>query len=102
VARSDEAFVLQVKADHRQAGLAAQDVAMLDYAVKVTRTPGAMAAEDVTALRQAGWSDREILDICLVTAWRNFISRVGNGLGVELDEMFDRLDARYRDGLTSP
>lgn len=93
--------MLQVKEDYRQAGLSPKDVAMLDYAVKLTCDPGTMEEADVEALREAGWTDREILDICLVTAWRNFISRVGNGLGVELDDMFDGLDNRYRSRLTT-
>lgn len=90
---------MQVKRNYREARLDPKDVAMLDYATKLTRTPAQADASDVTALRAAGWTDREILDICLVTAYRNYISRVADGLGVQLDDSYDLLDEKYRQAL---
>jgi len=58
---------------------------MLDYAVKLTRTPGAMTAADVEALRAHGFGDAAIHDICQVTAYYNFVNRMADGLGVELE-----------------
>lgn len=72
---------------------------MLDYAVKLTRQPSAMEEADVVKLRDAGWEDPEILDICALAAYRNFISRVMDGLGVELDAVYDALPHEYREGL---
>lgn len=72
---------------------------MLDYAVKLTREPGQVGEADVAALRAAGWSEREILDICLVTCYRNFVARLADGLGVELAKAYEDLDADYRQGL---
>ena len=43
--------------------------AALDYAVKLTRSPQQMAEADVQALRDAGWSDEDVMDIAEVTAW---------------------------------
>ena len=59
---------------------------MLDYAVKLTRTPGAMNAADVASLRQARFGDRAIHDICAIVAYFAFVNRIANGLGVELEE----------------
>ena len=71
--------------DYTRAQLSAADRAMLDYAVKLTRTPAAIVAEDVDRLRAAGFDDRAIHDICAVTAYYAFVNRIADGLGVELE-----------------
>ena len=73
------------KSDYRSAAVDAATRALLDYAVKLTRTPGAMTKADVEALRAAGWSDAAIHDAAQVTAWFNYINRVADGLGVDLE-----------------
>lgn len=59
---------------------------MLDYAVKLTRDPGGMSADDTASLREAGFDDRAILDICQVASYYNYVNRLADGLGVELEE----------------
>ena len=61
------------------------DKAMLAYAVKLTRAPGNVTEEDVTALRDTDFDDRAIHDICTVTAYFAFVNRIADGLGVELE-----------------
>ena len=56
---------------------------MLRYAVKLTRTPGAMNADDVEALRAVGFSDRDILDITEVVGYYAYANRIADGLGIE-------------------
>ena len=60
-------------------------MAMLDYAVKLTQTPWEMEREDVEKLRQEGFSDGAILDINQITGYYNFVNRLADGLGVELE-----------------
>lgn len=72
-------------ADYHEADLPAADRAMLDYAVKLTRSPGDMLREDVNALRAQGFEDRAIHDICAITAYYAFVNRIADGLGVELE-----------------
>jgi len=62
---------------------------MLDYAVKLTRDPGAMDAADVGRLKDAGFDDRAVLDICQVVSYYNYVNRLADGLGVELEEEWD-------------
>jgi uncharacterized peroxidase-related enzyme len=71
--------------DYRTASLAPEDRALLDYADKLTRTPGAMSVDDVGALRAHGFDDRAIHDLCAVVAYFNFVNRTADGLGVELE-----------------
>jgi alkylhydroperoxidase family enzyme len=58
---------------------------MLSYVEKLTRTPGEMVEADVLALRNAGLTDRDILDICTTTAYYAYVNRIADGLGVQLE-----------------
>lgn len=58
---------------------------MLDYVVKLTLRPKEITAQDVETLRQAGFEDRAIHDICAITAYFAFVNRIADGLGVELE-----------------
>ena len=62
---------------------------MLEYALKLTLRPTAMAEGDVTRLRDAGLSDAAILDVCQVTCYYNYVNRLVDGLGVELEGYWD-------------
>jgi uncharacterized peroxidase-related enzyme len=55
--------------------------AMLDFAVKLTEESHRSSEEDVDALRRAGWTDEEIMDIAQVAAMFNFTNRLASGLG---------------------
>lgn len=44
-----------------------------------------MEIGDVQALRQAGFDDRDIVDANQVTSYFNYVNRVADGLGVELE-----------------
>ena len=58
---------------------------MLTFAVKLTKTPGAMIDADVDTLREAGFSDRDILDIVEVVGYYAYANRIADGLGIELE-----------------
>ncbi len=74
----------QVKSDWREMELTKAEYAMLEYAEKLTLTPSAISEADVQKLRDAGWTDRDILDIVHVCAYFNFRVRVVDGLGLDL------------------
>ena len=80
----DEGLIEQVIEDYTKAGLDSRTMAALDYAAKVTRSPSSVEESDVNCLREAGYSDREIVDIAHVTAWFNYVNRVALGLGTKL------------------
>ena len=52
------------------------------HAEKLTSAPAAMTESDLGELRAVGLSDRDILDLTLVTAYFNFVNRIALGLGV--------------------
>jgi len=67
------------------AGLSQADVAMLHYARNLTVDASSIDENDITGLRGLGFSDRAILEINLVAAYMNFVNRIAQGLGVELE-----------------
>ena len=75
----------QLKVDYRQADLTVRERAMLDYVDKLTRTPWTMRESDVQALREVGFEDLAILHIVQLAAFFNYLNRVADGLGIELD-----------------
>ncbi|HEX8968581.1 MAG TPA: hypothetical protein VF937_11910 [Chloroflexota bacterium] len=64
------------------AALAPADAALARYVEKLTLRPGEMAEADVLALRDAGFSDLDILDANNQCAHLNYTNRVANGLGL--------------------
>ncbi len=86
----DDSLVEALSEDYRTASLSDADRAMLDYAAKLTREPAAIVEDDIDRLREAGFDDRAILDICQVTAYYAFVNRLADGLGVELEGYWDR------------
>lgn len=53
--------------------------------MKLTKTPGQMSSEDVSDLRNLGLSDRAIHDATQTVAYFNYINRIADGLGVDLE-----------------
>ena len=58
---------------------------MLDFAVKLTREPAAMRQADVEGLRDLGLTDEQILSVVGITCLFNFMNRLADGLGVDID-----------------
>ena len=67
-----------------------KDRAMLEYAAKLTVEPWNMEEGDVAKLRAVGFSDEAILDICQVTGYFAFVNRLADGLGVELENIWEK------------
>lgn len=59
--------------------------ALVDYALKLTRSPHSITEEDIAALSGTGLGDAAIHDAAAVTAYFNFVNRIASGLGVELE-----------------
>ncbi len=58
---------------------------MLRFSTRLTRHPGQVRSEDLEELRRLGFSDSQLLDIVQVVAYFNFVNRMADGLGVELE-----------------
>jgi uncharacterized peroxidase-related enzyme len=87
----DPRLVEQLRTNYKYAALEQRDRAMLDFAVKLTEQSHRCSEDDVEALREAGWTDEEIMDITEVAAMFNFTNRLASGLGWLPNDEFVRL-----------
>ncbi len=75
--------------DYRTAGLPADEVAIMEFAEKVTLNASRIAPDDIETLRSHGLTDTDILDIILTTAARAFFSKVLDATGAMPDAAYD-------------
>ena len=69
----------QIVMNYRAARLTKRQRAMLDFAVKLTASPGSVEEADRERLRRAGFTDRDIWDISAVAGFFNMSNRVASG-----------------------
>ena len=82
----DDELVRHIMTDYREAALCDIDRALCDYATKLTLTPTGMTQTDVDKLRAAGLTDTAIHDAAQAIAYFNYINRIADGLGVDLEK----------------
>ncbi|NSX37169.1 peroxidase-related enzyme [Pseudarthrobacter oxydans] len=96
-----EEQLLAIARDFHNADLSEAEVAMMDYAVRVCTDAAAMTDADTQRLRDLGFSDREIVNITMTAAARNFISRSVLAMGVDL-EVPPGMSEELKDALLGP
>ena len=82
----DDALADAIEADFENSELSDARKTMLRFAVKLTKTPAAMIEADVGLLRDAGFTDTDILHITEVTAYYAYANRIADGLGIPLED----------------
>lgn len=78
----DEALIRALSEDYRAAPISAQERAMLDYVVQLTKDATRITPQYHERLRAEGFDDKAILQITLIASWFNYINRVADALGV--------------------
>lgn len=68
----------QIVMNYRVARLNKRQRAMLDFAVKLTASPGSVEEGDRERLRRAGFSERDIWDIASIVGFFNMSNRVAS------------------------
>lgn len=94
----DSEELTRVARDFRNAGLPPAEVAMMEFAQKLSRDSSSMTEQDAQVLRDHGFTDREIVDIALAAGARNYYSRSLHALGVDPD-VPPRLEPQLREAL---
>jgi alkylhydroperoxidase family enzyme len=70
---------------------------MIDFALMLKREPSSVKQQSLETLNQRGFSEEQVVDIVLTTCTFNFMDRLADGLGVELDPHMQRLVERNAD-----
>ena len=83
-ARADE-IEQALQNDSPQTVFEGAELALMQYARKLTVNPAEMIEEDVQQLRGAGLNDGEILEANQIIGYFNYVNRLLNGLGVTTD-----------------
>ena len=78
----DAALVDRLAVNYRHVDLPREDRAMLDFAVKLTHSPEACDEDDIARLRDAGFTDADILHIVEITAIFNYNVRLATATGL--------------------
>ena len=73
----------QVTTDWHTAELSADERIMLEFCEKMTLFRSTLERGDTEKLRGSGFSDYQILEIVLITAYRHFMNIVADTLGVD-------------------
>jgi uncharacterized peroxidase-related enzyme len=78
----------QVAIDHRKADVTPRQKVMLDFAVKLARTPEAVTEEDRQSLRAQGFSEEDIWDIGGITAFFALSNRMAHLIEMRANDEF--------------
>jgi len=78
----------QVAIDHRKADISSRQRAMLEFAVKLARTPEAMDEADYQSLPEHGFSDEDIWDIGAITAFFALSNRMAHLITMRPNDEF--------------
>jgi alkylhydroperoxidase family enzyme len=84
--------------DYTKANLDPETRGMLDFATKLTREPANMSEAHVKELRALELSDEQILSVVLITCTFNFMTRLADGLGVQVPEGRQEAHERWLTG----
>lgn len=71
----------KIAQDYRRAGLDEKTRAMLDYAIKITRTPVDCDEADIERLQELGFSLDDVYDIITTASVYNYNNRVAEAAG---------------------
>ena len=69
--------------NYRKADIDSRTLKILEFSEMLTKSPGQMDENNVTALLAEGMTDEEILDLVQLVAYFNYTNRVATALGVD-------------------
>lgn len=78
----------QVAVNYRKADITPRQMAMLDFAMKVSNDSGAVDDDDFNALRPHGFSDEDIWDIACIAAFFGLSNRMANVTSMRPNDEF--------------
>jgi len=86
--RAKDPLIADQVANYRKGDLSARQIAMLDFALKVSRHAQDIRDADFVALRQHGFSDEDIWDIGAISAFFALSNRMANLIDMRPNDEF--------------
>ena len=83
----EEEQLTAIARDYHSAGLSEAEVAMMEFAEKVSGAASSMTDDDSQRLRDHGFDDIHIVNIALAAAARNYYSRAVQALAIDVEEL---------------
>ncbi len=83
--RASEDLIDRLKAGEEPEDQPERLVRLVYYARKLTLLPGSVHGKDVEELREVGLTDKEIMQAVQVISYFNYVNRLADGLGVEIE-----------------
>lgn len=84
----DSMIADQVAANYRKSDITPRQMAMLDFAMKVSNDSGSVSEEDFDILRSHGFNDDDIWDIAGITAFFGLSNRMANAASMRPNDEF--------------
>lgn len=81
--------ISQIVTDFQEADIDQTTKAILEFAVKVTKAAATVTPDDLEHLRSYGLTDEALFAIVEVVGFFNYINRIADAFGVELDEFLE-------------
>ena len=82
-------LVDEIAEDWTTSSISPMQMAMCEFAKKLTENPNKVNGEDIELLRSYDLSDKDISQIVQIIAYFNYINRVADGLGLEPEQFID-------------
>lgn len=90
--------IARIATDFRTADLDDTTKAMLEFAVKVTEAASSVTPIDLDRLRDYGFTDEALFAIVEVVGFFNYVNRIADAFGVELDDFLERRNFNEANG----
>ncbi len=71
--------------DFKTADITRKDILILEYAEKITKHPAEIKKDDITKLLENGFSQSAVHDIAQVASYFNYVNRMADSLGIEIE-----------------
>jgi uncharacterized peroxidase-related enzyme len=81
-ALGDPILADRITLDYKRAGLNDKHMAILDFAVRITKTPLECLEADLQKLRNIGLTEYEVWDVIEIAAMYNFTNRMSQATGM--------------------
>ena len=90
--------ISQIVTDFQAADIDEATKAILEFAVKVTKAAPTVTQADLEHLRSYGLTDEALFAIVEVVGFFNYVNRIADAFGIELDDFLERRNFNESNG----